>query len=303
MVEETLQWLSLRPGQNVVDLTTGLGGHGRRLAEAVGPAGRYIGIEWDPETFALAQEVFKDLPQAILFNENFTQLPAILAEVGIDRVDGALLDAGVNWLQLTAEHRSLTQDSEAGLDMRLRCEPNRATVAEVVAEASEAELREILRVTLAEGESRRIARAIVRARQQAAIETTRRLSEVILSTQSPQARRSGRQPAPALLAFRIYVNEELENLEKGIRVAARALRPQTGRLVALTFHSVEHRTVRMLYRELAGACQCPPRLPCVCGQVASLKILTPKPLSPESASLERSGPQCRSCRLHAAQAL
>jgi 16S rRNA (cytosine1402-N4)-methyltransferase len=303
MLDETLQWLAPKEGQQVVDLTTGLGGHGRRLAEAVGPQGRYIGFEWDPETFDRAQAVFKDLPQATLVNENFTHLPQVLAESGITAVDGVLLDAGVNWWQLTAEHRSLTQDSEAGLDMRLRPEPGRPTVAEVVAEATEEELREILQVTLATGESRRIARAICRARQQAAITTTRRLSEIILSTQSPTARRKGRQPAPALLAFRIYVNEELDNLKEGIRAAVRVLRPQTGRLVVLTFHSAEHRTVRTLYRELAGACQCPPRLPCVCGRPACLKILTPKPLSPDSRSLENSGPQCRSCRLHAAQAV
>jgi 16S rRNA (cytosine1402-N4)-methyltransferase len=314
MLRETLEWLDLQAGQTVVDMTVGLGGHGREIIEQIGPQGRYLGLEWDPQTFALAQAALVADPerrscasasrraQVTLVNEDFLKLPEALAEAGIQHADGILLDAGVNLYQLTAPERSLSQDSEAGLDMRMR--PTEGVPAEtLVAESSEEQLREILRATLAEREARQIARGIMRARSREPIRTTRRLAEAILATLSPQARRSGRQPAPALLAFRIAVNRELENLEEGILLAVEALRPQTGRIVVLSFHSAEFRVVRETMRRLARPCQCPPRLPCVCGLQPRLTILTPKPPGPEAESLALSGPQCRSARLHAAQAV
>lgn len=301
MLAETLQWLGVEPGQTVVDMTVGLGGHGVAIVEKIGPAGRYVGLEWDAETLAQARGRFGDAANVELFNENFTELPRVLEAAGAGQVDGVLLDAGVNLWQLTAPERSLAQDSEEGLDMRMRRDRGEPA-AVIVNEAGEEELRGVLRATLEEREARKIARAIVRAREREAIRTTRQLSYVILGTQTPEARRKGRQPAPALLAFRIAVNAELENLAEGIRVGMGALRPG-GRAVILTFHSAEYRVARETMRVLAGRCSCPPRLPCVCGAQARVKILTPKPLKPEAESLQRSGPQCRSCRLHAAEAL
>lgn len=302
MLFETLEWLAPQPGQTIVDLTVGLGGHGRAILEKIGPRGRYLGIEWDPDTFVQAREALGGHGNATLFNVNFLQLPQVLAEAGVSQVDAILLDAGVNLYQLTSPDRSLSQESEAGLDMRMvRAEG--VPAATLVNEAPEEELRSILRLTLQEREARRIARAIVRRREREAIQTTRQLSDAILSTQSPEARRKGRQPAPALLAFRIAVNAELENLAQGIRLSAAALRPGSGRLVVLTFHSAEFRVCRETMRALAHPCTCPPRLPCVCGRQATVRILTPKPPGPDEASLQRSGPQCRSCRLHALEAL
>jgi 16S rRNA (cytosine1402-N4)-methyltransferase len=301
MLRETLQWLEPQPGQTIADLTTGLGGHGRAIIERIGPQGRYLGLEIDPETYALAQQALAGLPQVILVNESFVQLPEVMAAAGIERLDGVLLDAGVNLMQLTSPERSMTQDSEVGLDMRMN--RSTGTPAEVlVNEATEAELRGVLRATLAEREARSIARAVVRARSREPIRTTRRLSEVILSTLSPQARRTGRQPAPALLAFRIAVNGELENLEQGIEAAVAALRVG-GRFVGISFHSAEFRVFRGTMRRLANPCTCPPRLPCVCGAQPRLKILTPKPPGPDEASLRESGNQCRSARLHVGEAL
>ncbi|MCE5240087.1 16S rRNA (cytosine(1402)-N(4))-methyltransferase RsmH [bacterium] len=301
MLHETLTWLNPQPGQTIVDMTVGLAGHGREIIKRIGPDGRYVGLEWDPETYALAQQALADEPNVILVNESFLQLPEVLAAAGVGRVDGVVLDAGVNLFQLTAPERSMAQDSEVGLDMRM--DRRQGVPAEVlVNEASEAELRQILRATLNEREARSIARAIVRARTREAIRTTRRLSEVILSTLSPQARRKGRQPAPALLAFRVAVNRELENLEQGIRLAVDALRPG-GRLAVISFHSAEHRVCRAVFRSLAHPCTCPPRLPCVCGLRPRVKILTPKPPGPDEESLRLSGPTCRSARMHVLEAL
>lgn len=302
MLNETLQWLNPLPGHRVVDMTLGLAGHGKEILKRLGPDGTYVGMEWDAETLALARENLADWPNAILINEDFAKLPEALARAGIDRVDGALLDAGVNLYQLTDPERSLAQDSELGMDMRMR--RDRGVPASVlVNESSEEGLREILRATLEEREVRRFARAIVRAREREPLRTTRELTHVILGTLSPEVRRKGRQPAPALLAFRIAVNAELENLAQGIRLAAAALEPGTGRLVVLTFHSAEFRVARGTMRKLAGECDCPPRLPCVCGAKAAIKILTRKPPGPDDESLRLSGPQCRSCRLHAAEAV
>lgn len=302
MLFETMEWLSPQPGQTIVDLTVGLGGHAKEILSRIGPDGRYIGFEWDPETFAMAREALADAPPATLFNANFTQLPQVLAEAGVEHVDGILLDAGVNLYQLTAPERSLSQDSEEGLDMRMVRSAG-VPASELVNQCSEDELRQILRLTLDEHEVRQIARAIVRNREREPILTTRQLSRVIVSTQTPAARRRGRQPAPALLAFRIAVNAELENLAQGMRLAVGALRPGTGRLVVLTFHSAEFRVARQTMRHLADPCECPRRLPCVCGRKPTIRLLTPKPLGPDEESLRLSGPQCRSCRLHAAQAL
>lgn len=302
MLLETLEWLDPQPGQTICDLTTGLAGHAREIIARIGPDGRYVGIEWDPDTFTMAREALADAPNATLFNVNFTQLPHVLAEAGVEHVDAMLIDSGVNLLQLTSPLRTLTQDSDVGLDMRMVTSEG-VPASELVSQSSEEELREILRLTLDEREVRQIARAIVRRREREPIVTTRQLSQVILSTQSPEQRRKGRQPAPALLAFRIAVNAELENLSQAVMLSAQALKPGTGRLVVLTFHSSEFRTVRTAMRALANPCTCPPRLPCVCHRQPSLKILLHKPLGPDEASLRLSGPQCRSCRLHAAKAI
>lgn len=303
MLEEVLHWLDLRPGQTVVDLTVGLAGHGQEIIRRIGPQGMYIGLEWDPETLALARQVLQKAPNAHLFSENMVNLPAVMAALGLQHVDGVLLDAGPNLWQLTAPHRSLAHDSEAGLDMRMSPATQTVTAAQVVAEATEGELRRILRVTLTESEARRIAKAIVRAREREPIRTTRRLAEIILAATHPAARYTGRMPMPALLAFRIHVNAEIDNLREGIRAAASVLRPGEGRLVVLTFHSAEFRACRQVMKELARGCICPPRMvQCACGRKPSLRLLTPRPLAPDADSLRRSGPQCRSCRLHAAQA-
>lgn len=303
MRAEVQQWLDPRPGQTIVDLTMGLAGHGREIIKQIGPDGLYVGFEWDGETYARAQQALRDVPNALLVNANFIELRDQLAARGLSQVDGILLDAGPNLVQLTAPHRSLTQDSDEGLDMRLSPETQTVTAADLVRESSEAELREILRATLDEREARQFARAIFRAREREPILTTRQLGEVILHAMPPKARYTGRMPMPALLAFRIRVNAELDNLREGIEAAVDVLRPGTGRLVVLTFHSAEFRVCRATMRELALTCECPPRLPCRCHRQPRLKILTPRPLTPDEASLADSGPQCRSCRLHAAQAV
>ncbi len=304
MLEEVLHWLDLRPGQTVVDLTVGLAGHGREIVQRIGPHGTYVGLEWDPETMALARQALQDAPNVNLFSENMVELPSVLATLGLQHVDGVLLDAGPNLWQLTAPHRSLAHDSDVGLDMRMSPATQTVTAAQVVAEATEAELRQILRVTLTESEARRIARAIVRAREREPIRTTRQLAEIILAATPPPAKYTGRMPMPALLAFRIHVNAEIDNLRDGIRAAASALRPGSGRLVVLTFHSAEFRVCRQVMKELARGCICPPRMvQCACGRKPRLRLLTSRPLAPDEDSLRRSGPQCRSCRLHAAQAV
>lgn len=302
MLFETIEWLDLQPGQTVVDLTVGFAGHSKEILSRIGPDGRLVGFEWDPETFEIAREALADAPNATLFNVNFTELQQALAGAGVEQVDSILLDAGVNLYQLTSPDRSLAQDSEQGLDMRMvRSAGVPASV--LVNESSEDDLRQILRLTLDEREVRQIARAIIRNREREPINTTRELSRVIVSTQTPEARRKGRQPAPALLAFRIAVNAELENLAQGMRAAVEVLKPGSGRLVVLTFHSAEFRVARQTMRTMADPCTCPRRLPCVCHRQPTVRILTPKPLGPDEESLRLSGPQCRSCRLHAAQKL
>jgi 16S rRNA (cytosine1402-N4)-methyltransferase len=301
MLRETLEWLDPQPGQIIADLTVGLGGHGREIIQRIGPEGIYLGLEWDPETFALAQQELGYHTNVHLYNENFLRLPEVMADAGIRQLDGAMLDAGVNMVQLSSLERSMAQDSELGLDMR----HNRSAgePAEVlINEASEERLREVFRITLQEREARSIARAIVRARSREAIRTTRRLSEVILSTLSPQARRSGRQPAPALLAVRCAINDEIPNLEAAIGLVVDALRPG-GKFVGLSFHSAEFRVFRQVFRRLAHPCECDPRMPCSCGLKPRVKVLAAKPPGPDEASLKLSGPSCRSARLHALQAL
>ena len=302
MLEESLQWMALRSGQTVVDMTVGLAGHALEITKIIGPSGTLVGFEWDAETLALARKRLAETPNAHLVNRDYVELPEELAERGIEYADAVLLDAGVNWMQLTSPHRGMSQHGTEGLDMRMSAALP-LTAGDVVNHYDEESLREVLRVTQTEREARRIARAIVNVRRAEEIAATGQLADIIRRAVGPQRHGSLRQPGSALLAFRIHVNDELGHLVEGIERAVEVLRPQTGRLVVLTFHSAEFRACKKTMRRLAKGCTCPPRLPCVCGQKPRIQVLTPRPPGPDEASLARSGPTCRSCRLHAAQAM
>jgi len=284
-------------GGVVVDATVGLGGHAHALLSRF-PSLRIVGIDVDPEALAAARcrlEAFGD--RVSLVNASYWRLSEVAHSHGASAVDGVLFDLGVSSLQLDTPARGFSFRHDAPLDMRFG--PEGATAAELLAEAEEEELVQILRDLGEEPRARRVARAIVRARTKQPIRTTGELRQVVLSALGPSRGRI--DPATRTFqALRIATNRELEGIAPAIEQAARLLRPG-GRLAVIAFHSLEDRIVKRALRRLSGRCVCPPgSFACACQPERLLEILTPRPVTPGDAEVA-DNPRARSARLRAAR--
>lgn len=299
MPAEVLELLAPRPGGIYLDGTVGGGGHSRLILEASSPDGRLIGLDRDPQALAKAGEVLAPFGgRAVLRHGNFSAAADILAALGVEGLDGMLLDLGVSSHQLDAPERGFSFRADAPLDMRM--DPTvGATAAEVL---NSAEADELVRIFREYGEERwagRIARRIVATRQQHPLETTRQLAELVRD-----AVPGGRVPArihPATRVFqalRIHVNRELEHVSRGVAQGIDLLKPG-GRLVVISFHSLEDRIVKRIFREESRGCVCPPRLPvCVCNQVPKVEVLTRRALRAAPEEVD-TNPRARSAVLRA----
>ncbi len=299
MLAETLKILDPQPGDVLVDMTLGLAGHATAILEKTARDGPGVLIDWDPSMLALAEKRLAPYHDRIkLFNRNFTELPHIMEEAGVEYTDLAILDAGVALPQLLDTQRGFGfQGTSLAMSM---ADPNDARAAEIINTAPEAQLRSILRRTQSEHRSKLIARAICRARQRKLMESSSELAEVIAAALPRGRRKSSRHPATAaMLAFRIFANQELDNLRAGVEAMAAALRPGAGRMVVLTYHSLEFRTTRDAIQCLATGHAIPPWLPAPADARPLIRSLTKKPLKPSDAEATT----CRSCRLFAAQAV
>lgn len=272
-----------RPGAVVVDATVGLGGHAEHILERIGPAGRLIGLDRDEQALGIArQRLARFGDRAALVHGHFGELEKVLEGLGVREIQGALFDLGVSSLQLEEPERGFSFAREGPLDMRMDpAQP--VTAAEIVNRAPERELREIL---CSYGEERwagRIARAIVRKRPLA---TTTQLAEVVRGA-VPGGARHGRIDAATrtFQAIRIAVNSEMDLLPLGLEQAVRVL-GAGGRIVVLSYHSLEDRIVKLTFREQARA--------------GVLEIITRKPLRPSSEEVARN-PRSRSARLRVAK--
>jgi 16S rRNA (cytosine1402-N4)-methyltransferase len=288
--------VAARPGETIVDCTFGAGGHARRLAPALGEDGRYVAIDQDPEAAAWFSDLADDVVCETRFIQaNFADALPRLADQGL-RADAILMDLGLSSMQVDRPERGFSYSRQAPLDMRM--DPGlRRSAADLVAELPEAELARIFSAYGEERYARPIARAVVRRRAQERIATTGDLVEVVRSAVPTPALFAGGHPAKRVFqGLRIAVNDELGSLESGLAAAFELLAP-CGRLVVISFHSLEDRMVKRFMRARTQGCICPPEMPvCGCGRVAEAALLASKAQRPKQAELDRN-PRARSARL------
>ncbi len=276
MLAECLELLNVREDGVYVDGTVGLGGHAAAIAAQLSK-GSLICIDRDAGALQTARERLDGVSAQVTFHHgNYRELPAFLREDGLESVDGILLDLGVSSRQLDQPERGFSYRTEAPLDMRMD-EQSSLTAREVVNEWPAEQLRKILFEYGEENNAPLITKAIVRARAQSPIETTTQLADIVVSSLPPAARR-GKHPAKRTFqAVRIAVNDELDGLAAALLSALPCLSPG-GRLVVITFHSLEDRMVKTTMNSWAEGCRCPPDFPvCVCGRTPAVRILTKKP--------------------------
>lgn len=287
--------MQLVPGGVYVDGTLGAGGHTRGLLEQSAPDGRVIAFDRDPEAIALARQDLGALGERVTFvNANFAAMGEMVPALGVTTVDGVLLDLGVSSMQLDSATRGFSFRYDAPLDMRFDPTAAVPTAADLLNTLDEAELAELFWRYGEEPRSRYLAQLIVANRP---IHTTAQLADLV----ARHVKRRGRlHPATQLFqALRIRVNGELDALAAGLDAAVGLLKPG-GRLVVISFHSLEDRYVKQLFRDLSQSCICPPRQPlCTCGREARLALVQRKAIQPSSAEIAHN-PRSRSARLRAA---
>ena len=302
LLEECIQGLAIKPDGIYVDGTLGGAGHSSRIAAKL-TTGRLIGIDRDNVALEAAAERLRPFEDRVtLVHANFCDMDQALQGLGIDKVDGILLDLGVSSPQLDNGQRGFSYMTDAPLDMRMNGEDVR-DARQIVNTWSYEELKRILYDYGEERFAPRIAAAICRRREQAPIETTLELVDVIKSAMPASALREKQHPAKrSFQAIRIAVNDELGAVETVMKKAVPLLNPG-GRLAVITFHSLEDRIVKNAMAEAAKGCTCPPSFPvCVCGKKPQVRIVTRKPIVSGEEELERN-PRARSAKLRICEKL
>ena len=297
MLEETIESLRVRPGGIYCDGTLGGGGHSLEIAKRLEGKGTLIGIDRDEAAIKAAGERLKDYWGVVrIARGNYSQMPEIVHEFGVDKVDGILLDLGVSSYQLDTAERGFSYMKDAPLDMRMdQREPR--TAADIVNEADERELFRIIRDYGEERFAQTIAKNIAERRKEKRIETTGELVGLITASIPMKFRRSGGHPAKRTFqAIRIELNGELSALEDSIDQMIDLLN-DGGRLCVITFHSLEDRIVKSAFRRNENPCTCPPGFPvCVCGKVSKGRAATRKPVLPSKEESE-SNSRAKSAKL------
>ena len=300
MLWECIEGLNIKPDGIYLDGTLGGAGHSREIAKRL-TTGRLIGVDRDTVALEAAGERLKEFGDRVtLVHNNFENISQILDSLGLDRIDGMLFDLGVSSPQLDDGARGFSYMADAPLDMRMNREDS-LTAYDVVNTWSREELRRIFFNYGEERYSPLIAAAIERRRQQAPIQTTLELTDVIKSAMPPQALREKQHPAKRVFqAIRIAVNDELGAVERMMAAAPDRLNPG-GRLCVISFHSLEDRIVKNGMQEAAKGCTCPPQFPvCVCGNRPKVRIISRKPVVSGEEELERN-PRARSAKLRIAE--
>ena len=283
MLHESIDLLNVNPNGIYVDGTAGGAGHSKAIAEKL-KNGKLYALDRDPDAVAVATERLSGL-NAEVINTNFRYMKSALAEKGVSKVNGVLLDLGVSSWQLDNRARGFSYHDDAPLDMRMSQEGT--TAADLVNTLGVEELTKIFRDFGEEKFAWKIANAIVREREQAPILTTLQLSNVISDCVPAKVKRNGHPARKCFQALRIAVNEELDLLE-GSLLDAFDMLEVGGVLAVITFHSLEDRIVKNTFAELCKGCTCPPDFPvCVCGKTPRGKLATRKPIIPSDEELEQ----------------
>ena len=300
LLDECIEGLAIKPNGIYVDGTAGGGGHSSEIAARL-QGGRLIAIDQDETAVAVVSERLARFENRVsVVRSNFCEIASVCRELGIDGIDGLLLDLGVSSHQLDTPERGFSYNADAPLDMRMDKRKS-LSAYEVVNTYEEARLKRILFEYGEERYSPAIAAAIVREREKHPIESTAQLSELIKRAIPPAAREGGHHPAKrSFQAIRIEVNAELDVIEPAIRDAVNLLRPG-GRVAIITFHSLEDRIVKQTFADLARGCDCPKSLPiCVCGKKPVVRQVNRKPILPSALELEEN-PRSRSAKLRVAE--
>ena len=305
LAEEVLAMLAPRSGSLQIDATLGGGGHTERILEAAKPDGRLLGLDADPAAINRVERRLRPRfgERLVLRKANFRELATVAPDAGFDAVDGCLFDLGLSSFQLADTDRGFGFRAGGPLDMRFDTSRG-VPAAELLATLDAAELTALFRRYGEEPRANRIARAIVDARREAPVATAEELAALVERVAPPNPRQPRRtHPATRVFqALRIAVNEELEALEAGLAAAVDLLRPG-GRLVVLSYHSLEDRIVKRFFAAERRGCVCPPELPvCVCGRNPRLRLLTRKSVTPTPEEVA-TNPRSRSARLRAAERL
>lgn len=296
LAKETIEALGVQPGGRYIDCTLGGGGHAVAILEHSSPGGQLLGIDADPEAIKIAAaklQAYRD--SVLLINENFVNLQAICIKYDFYPVHGILFDLGLSSIQLNGNGRGFSFQHNAPLDMRLS-PSQEITAADIVNTSSEAELAHIIKTYGEEAYSHQIARRIVQERP---IETTLQLVRAI--KRAVGGRRGKIHPATKTFqALRIAVNHELDHLEAALKQAINLLGFE-GRLVVISYNSLEDRIVKQLMQRESKDCICPPGTPtCICGHTACLRLIHKRVITPSPAEVQLN-PRSRSAKLRAAE--
>ena len=281
LLYETVDELNIKPDGIYVDGTLGGGGHSYEIAGRLSEGGRLIGIDQDEDAIKAASKRLEPyMDRVTIVRNNYCNMDKVLDELGIDKVDGIMLDLGVSSYQLDAADRGFTYNVDTALDMRMD-QRQEITAKDIVNEYSEFDLYRIIRDYGEDRFAKNIAKHIVAARQEKPIETTFELNDIIKAAIPMKVRATGGHPSKRTYqAIRIQLNKELEVLENYIDMMIDRLKPE-GRLCIITFHSLEDRIVKTRFRNNENPCTCPPSFPaCVCGKVPKGRVITRKPVVP-----------------------
>lgn len=296
LLEETIDALNIKPDGIYVDGTAGGGGHSSEILKRLSPNGRLISIDQDPDAIEAVTERFKDYKNSIICKGNFSDVVSIVNGLGIESIDGIMLDIGVSSRQLDTPERGFSFHYDAPLDMRMS--QSGASAYDLVNQLPYEQLVKIISRYGEERFAKQITRAIIREREKQPIATTLQLAEIIKAAVPAAKRREGHPARQTFQALRIAVNGELDRLEEGLQGGFELLKPG-GRMAVITFHSLEDRIVKRAMAKWCTGCTCPKDFPvCVCGNKPKAELALRKPAEASEKELSEN-PRARSARLRA----
>ena len=287
LLNETIDGLNIKPDGIYVDGTLGGGGHAYEVCRRLGEKGSIVGIDQDAAAIEAASARLKDFGEKVtIVRSNYCDMKSKLHELGIDKVDGIVLDLGVSSYQLDTTERGFSYREDAPLDMRMDTR-QKMTARDIVNDYTEADLYRVIRDYGEDKFAKNIAKHIVQARAMKPVETTAELSEIIRASIPMKFQKKSGHPAKRTFqAIRIELNRELDVLRDSLDDMIDLLNPG-GRLCIITFHSLEDRIVKSAFRKNENPCTCPPDFPvCVCGKKSKGSIITKKPILPSEEELE-----------------
>lgn len=297
LLKETVDGLNVRPDGIYADATLGGGGHAYEVCGRLNDKGRFIGIDQDEDAVAAAGERLKEFGEKVtIIRSNYRDMKPRLHELGIDKVDGIVIDLGVSSYQLDTAERGFSYRADAPLDMRMD-RRQKMTARDIVNDYSESELYRVIRDYGEDRFARNIAKHIVAEREKAPIETTEQLNEIIRHAIPMKIRKTSGHPSKRTFqALRIELNHELDILRDSLDDMIDMLNPG-GRICIITFHSLEDRIVKSAFRKNEDPCICPSHFPvCVCGKAPKGKVVTRKPILPGEEEL-KSNSRSKSAKL------